>query len=196
MSERGPDFDDLVGPEVESPERDRLQRVHELLAAAGPPPELSSRVSAAPSAGRARLEPGRRRRAILALAATLTIVVFGAGYLVGNGRERVTVTSASVIAMTGTAKAPEAMASLLVYDADPAGNWPMELRVEGLAPSPNERRFQLWLTKDGELAALCGSFLAETDGSTVVPMNAPYRLTEFDGWVVVEQGSDTPVLTT
>jgi hypothetical protein len=29
-----------------------------------------------------------------------------------------------------------------------------------------------------------------------VPMNAPYRFDEYDGWVVVEQGSDTPLLTT
>jgi hypothetical protein len=29
-----------------------------------------------------------------------------------------------------------------------------------------------------------------------VPMNAPYNFTDFDGWVVVEEGSTTPVLTT
>ncbi len=72
----------------------------------------------------------------------------------------------------------------------------MELATEALEPPPSGRLYQLWLTKDGELAALCGSFLAETDGTTVVPLNAPWRLTEFDGWVVVEQGSENPVLTT
>ena len=38
---RGPDFDQLVGHEVGREERERLQRVHELLVEAGPPPELS-----------------------------------------------------------------------------------------------------------------------------------------------------------
>ena len=36
----------------------------------------------------------------------------------------------------------------------------------------------------------------ETEGTTVVPMNAPWRFDEFDGWVVVEEGSEAPVLTT
>jgi hypothetical protein len=27
-------------------------------------------------------------------------------------------------------------------------------------------------------------------------MNAPYRFDEFDGWVILEEGSDTPLLTT
>jgi hypothetical protein len=29
-----------------------------------------------------------------------------------------------------------------------------------------------------------------------VSLNAPYRLPDFDGWVVVEEGSKTPLLTT
>jgi hypothetical protein len=29
-----------------------------------------------------------------------------------------------------------------------------------------------------------------------VPMNAPWRIDEFDGWIVVEQGTTEPVLTT
>ena len=45
-------------------------------------------------------------------------------------------------------------------------------------------------------AALCGSFLTEATGSAVVPMNAPWRLDEFDGWVVVESGADQPLLET
>jgi hypothetical protein len=72
----------------------------------------------------------------------------------------------------------------------------MEIRVRGLGPSASGRPYELWLTSGGEPGALCGSFLAEADGTTVVPMNAPYRLKEFDGWVVVEEGSTTPLLTT
>ena len=33
-------------------------------------------------------------------------------------------------------------------------------------------------------------------GSALVPMNAPYRFDEYDGWVVVEEGSNTPLLST
>ncbi len=98
--------------------------------------------------------------------------------------------------MTGTPSAPSATASLAVFDIDAAGNWPMELTVAGLPPAQSGRPFELWLTRDGELAALCGGFLTDADGSAVVPMNAPYRFDEFDGWVLVEEGSQTPLLTT
>ena len=132
----------------------------------------------------------RRRVGVLALAAALGAVAFAVGFLVaesgGPNTDR-------VIAMSGTGGAS---ASLEVFEIDAAGNWPMELRVEGLPPLPSGRLYELWLTKDGGLAALCGSFLVETDGTTVVPMNAPWRFSEFDGWVVVEAGSETPVLST
>lgn len=36
-----PTFDELIGPEVQGVERDRLARVHELLVQAGRPPELT-----------------------------------------------------------------------------------------------------------------------------------------------------------
>jgi hypothetical protein len=56
--------------------------------------------------------------------------------------------------------------------------------------------FQLWLTREGEREALCGAFVTSAAGSAIVPMNAPYRFDEFDGWVVVEEGSETTLLTT
>ena len=82
------------------------------------------------------------------------------------------------------------------FDLDDAGNWPMEIRVSGLTPSASGRPFELWLTRGGEPAALCGSFRVAPDGTAVVPMNAPYRLDDFDGWVVVEEGSKAPLLST
>ena len=72
----------------------------------------------------------------------------------------------------------------------------LELEVEGLPPPASGALYQLWLTQNGKLAALCGSFLVEADGATAVPMNAPWRFSEFDGWVVVETGSEAPVLST
>ena len=189
MSDRGPDFDELVGPDIEASERARLERVHEALIEAGPPPDLPPRLSAAPTTNVVPL--ARRRRAgLVLLAAAFGVVAFAVGFLVAEGGGPNT---DRVIALTGTGGAA---ASLVVFEIDDAGNWPMELEVEGLGPPASGERYQLWLTKDGELAALCGSFLAESDGTTVVPMNAPWRFNEFDGWVVVEEGSNKPLLTT
>jgi hypothetical protein len=195
VSERGPEFDELVGTDLEPAERERLLRVHELLVAVGPPPDLPPSLETPPIREPTRLVARRRRRiALVALAAALGLGVFAVGFLIGErGDEPGTF---AVVAMTGTADAPRASASIEIFDADEAGNWPMEVSVSGLAPSASGRPYELWLTKDGQLAASCGSFLPEPDGTTVVPMNAPYKLREFDGWVVVEEGRTTPVLTT
>jgi hypothetical protein len=178
-----PSFDDLVGSDLEPGERERLERVHELLVAAGPPPEFEPQA-------RVVAFPRRRRGALVAIAAALAVAVlaFG-GALVRDG-------GPFVISMSGTTAAPTASASLHVFELDDAGNWPMEVSVEGLQSAPSGRPFELWLTRDGERESLCGSFLTDTSGAAVVPMNAPYRFNEYDGWVVVEEGSDTPLLTT
>lgn len=188
MNERGPDFDELVGTDLEPGERKRLLRVHELLVSAGPPPELTA---AAPVV---HLHSRRRRGALLALAAALAVVVFAVGVVVGNrsGERGVDF----VVPMHGTAAASAASASLTVFDLDEAGNWPMEVTVKRLGPTASGRPYELWLTKAGKPEALCGSFRTDANGSAEVPMNAPYKLTEFDGWVVVEEGSATPLLTT
>lgn len=187
---RRPDLDELVEG-LEPAERARLERVHALLASVDPPPELSPRLSAPPVLGGRRRVPARAGRA-LSLAAALAVAAFALGVLVGD---RVTGPGTfDVVVLTGSGSAAGASATLVVFDLDAAGNWPMELRVRGLAPPAEDTRYELWLTRGGELAALCGSFLAEPDGTTVVPMNAPYKLKEFDGWVVVEEGSRAPLL--
>jgi hypothetical protein len=71
----------------------------------------------------------------------------------------------------------------------------MELTVRGLAALPAGKTYSLWLTKNGKPAALCGEFLVAGD-KTVVPMNAPFKLKQFDGWIVTRTGSDEAVLTT
>jgi hypothetical protein len=184
-----PDFDELVGTDLEASERARLQRVHEALVEAGPPPDLPHRLSAPPASNIVPLARRRRAWSVL-LAAAFGAVAFAVGFLVadtgGPSTDR-------VIALEGPGGAA---ASLVVFEIDDAGNWPMELEVEGLRPAASGEPYQLWLTKGGKLAALCGNFLAEEDGTTVVPMNAPWRFSEFDGWVVVEEGSTTPFLTT
>lgn len=181
-----PNLDELVGSDLDPQERARLERVHDLLIAAGPPPE--------PLEAPVTLQPARRRGALLALAAALAVAAFalGAAFVDGSSGRSVDFTET----MAGTAAATDATASLAVFEIDEAGNWPMELTVSGLPPSASGRPFELWLTRDGELAALCGGFFTNADGWATVPMNAPYRFDDFDGWVVIEEGSETPLLTT
>lgn len=182
-----PDFDDLVGSDLDPGERARLERVHELLVTAGPPPEAAFDAPVA-------LLPTRRRGALLALAAALAVAAFALGGAVVDSSSGRSVDFTET--MAGTPAAADATASLTVFDLDAAGNWPMELTVAGLPPATSGRPFELWLTREGELVALCGGFLTDEDGSASVPMNAPYRFDEFDGWVVVEEGSETPLLST
>jgi Anti-sigma-K factor rskA len=186
---RPPEFDDLIGPEVSGEERERLRRVHDLLVSVPAPPDVSR--SAAPDPHVVPLRRSRRRGAVLALAAALAV---GAAFTIGLVLATDTDPNVDrVIAMSG---AGGATASLEVYDIDEAGNWPMLLDVRGLEPAAGGGRFELWLTKNGEPAALCGSFLTDENGRAVVPMNAPWRFDEFDGWAVVAAGSETPLLST
>ncbi len=189
MSERPPDFDELVGAALDAHERARLHRVHELLVEAGPPPELT-----APAAAATPRAPDRRRGALLALAAALAVSVFAVGALVGERSSGRAVDY--VVEMNGAGTTADASASLTVFEIDAAGNWPMEMKVDGLARASSGRPFELWLTRKGELGALCGSFVTDADGSASVPLNAPWEFDSFDGWVVVEEGSRTPLLST
>lgn len=189
---RPPDFDDLLdGVELEPGERERLRGVHDLLVAAGPPPELSPALQ--PGGERERTDnvyplfPRRRWAAVAALAAAFALATFGAGYLVGDRGPAVD----RVVVMAGTQLAADARASLEVLEIDEAGNWPMELTVRGLPPG----RYELWLTRDGELAAPCGVF-AVSGAETRVPLNAPYKLKQFDEWVIVPEGEQDVLLTT
>lgn len=193
MTAHGPDFEELVGSDLEPAERDRLQRIHDLLVAAGPPPELWSGVRERAGV-QARAIPRRGRATMLALAAALGVIVFAVGFLAGDRAGGPN--TDFVVTMSGTGAGAGSNAVLEIFDIDQAGNWPMELRLTGLEPAPSGRTYELWLTRGRSLTALCGSFLVESDGTTVVPMNAPFRLKDFDGWVVVEQGSKAPLLTT
>lgn len=175
--------------ELPTRERERLLKVHGLLLEAGPPPDVAGEAPVV------EFRPPRRRRGVLlALAAALALAAFAIGTSVGERSAGRTVDFEE--SMSGTETAAGAAATLVVYEIDDAGNWPMELEVEGLPPAASGRAFEVWLTKGGELAALCGSFRTDTSGSASVPMNAPYTFKEFDGWVVVEQGTQTPLLTT
>jgi hypothetical protein len=180
------DVRNIVGHDGDPDELARLQRLHELLERVGPPPELSPALASAPEPPAARVIPFPRRYRFTAAAAAAVAAaaLFGVGYLVGKTPEATVERS---VAMSGHG----ATAELDLFEMDTAGNWPMKLHVRGLAPG----RYELWLTRDGKLAETCGQFVV-AGGETTVPLNAPYRLKDFDGWVVVRYGMQEPLLTT
>ena len=186
------DFDVLVGDGIEPAEHARLLRVHEMLLEADPPPELTPRMRTPQVPPRTTVIPfpRRRRAAVLLIAAAFVLAVFGAGWLGGaHGR---TAHVARTIAMSGPGGAH---ASLDVLRADRAGNWPMVMRISGLAALPAGQTYALWLTKRGKLEASCGTFTVGA-GTTTVDLNAPYHLKEYDGWIIVRSGTKQPLLTT
>jgi hypothetical protein len=180
-------FDDLVA--AGDPERARLLATHDLLVSAGAPPELPPSLASAPTEPKSTVIalPRRRYTAIAAVAIAATLL-FGVGYAIGDRHGPAS--PVKTIAMAGPAGATGSIALLA---ADEAGNWPMRFEVSGLPPLPRGETYTLWLTKDGRLAESCGSFVVGT-GTTEVPLNAPYRLRQFDDWVVVRTGTAAPIL--
>ncbi|MBA3348188.1 MAG: anti-sigma factor [Actinobacteria bacterium] len=192
MTER---FDDLIddGTELAPEERDRLQQVHDLLLAAGPPPEVPPALLVSPAVEPTRLLPRRRKTAFALVAAALALTLFGIGFLVGDRAAAPTVER--VIPMQGV-DGTAGSATIELIAQDDSGNWPMVVRLRGLEPSADrEDTYELWLTRDGELAATCGVFTVH-DGVTTVSLSVPYGLRQFDGWVVTRTGSEEPLLTT
>jgi hypothetical protein len=176
---------------LEPVEQERLRRVHELLLSSDPPPELSPELEESPEGPQNvyPLFPRRRTAAALLAAVAVAAAAFGIGFLVGDDNppepER-------IVGMAPPGGASNARASLAIFAVDKAGNWPMELTVRGLRGGGS---YELWLTKKGKLADPCGVFRISGD-KTVVPLNAPYRLKNYSGWVIVRTGTTTPVLTT
>jgi hypothetical protein len=187
VSQNPPPFDDLI--EADDPDRARLQEAHDLLVAAGAPPELPPQLESAPAEPKSTLITlPRRRYTAIAAVAVAALVLLGIGYTIG-GRDSPG-KPVETIAMTGSAGAS---ASIALLAPDAAGNWPMRLEVSGLPALPAGQSYTLWLTRDGALAESCGSFVVG-GGTTKVPLNAPYKLKKYDSWVIVQTGTTSPLL--
>jgi hypothetical protein len=189
---RPPEFDELVGDDLDPGDRERLRHVHDLLVAAGPPPEMSPALAAAASDRPGTVvpfrRPSRRRLAVAGiLAAAVAAAAFGAGFLLGDRSEASAGEPDYVVEMAGGG----ARASISVFTADEAGNFPMRITARGLEVG---ERYELWLLRDGQRVRLCGTFAGD-EGRTVVDLNAPWPLRRFDGWVVTRQDGEQPVLT-
>lgn len=183
-----PEFDDLVGADVPADERERLRRAHELLVAAGPPPELPPELGhpvAPTGADVVSFFPRRRRAAAALVAAALAAFAFGGGYLFGHSSKSGFATAFEV-RMKATPVAPHALASIRIGERDSSGNWPMIVEVSKVPQLAPRGYYTLWLTKQGKPVAPCGSFRAR-GGSTSVTFTVAYSLKHFDGWVVTRQ---------
>jgi hypothetical protein len=191
------DFKDIVDTEgLGDDELARLQRVHELLVEAGPPPDLPPTLESPVEPTDAEVIPlphlPRRRWALVAvLAATLALIAFGGGFLIGHGHATPAAFDARrVVSMQGKS----AVAFLKIGWHDDAGNWPMEFQVSGLPKQPDSHEYYaLWLSRDGRPIALCGTFRVNARNTTV-RMSVPYKFSRFNGWVVTIQaaGNDRP----
>lgn len=186
MSDR-PDLHDLVGDDLPGAELDRLRGAHEALRETPPPPDVPASLDAAVLAIPGRTRGASRGRLLVAVAAAAAVAAatFGLGTWLGGSSDEVALAETATLAATPAAPSQAGMV-LHVLPKDEAGNWPMTADVTGLTPLPQGAYYELWLTKNGELAVSCGRFLVDEYGSaTNVWLNGPYRFRDYDRWVVV-----------
>jgi hypothetical protein len=180
-----PGFDELIDEGLDPVEQERLRKVHDLLVAAGPPPELPSALARLlPSATDAEVIrfPLRSRRAgvaALVLAATVTVAAVG-GYLLGNNGQGGFKT-VRVVSMQGH----NSFASVRVGPNDGNGNWPLELSVSGLPKLTGKEYYELMLTQNGKPTYPCGSFVMHGSATTTLYWTVPYKITTGSKWVVM-----------
>jgi hypothetical protein len=184
-----PDFRDLVGEEGTREELDRLRRVHQLLVAAGPPPELSPALARPPEVEKSNVLEFKRRRpaTVLAIAAAVAAAAFVIGYAVAgrqSGFEQ-----ARQLSMHGVGQLAAARARIQIGTHDTGGNYPLRMTVHGLPRLPNGGWYELLLSKHGRPTLSCGSFAVAGESETI-RLSVPFELGEFgklyDGWVVVK----------
>ena len=189
-----PNFDELVGrDDLSAEEAARLERVHDLLVAAGPPPELPPHLQEpAPEERRDNVSflPRRRAGMLLGIAAAIALTALLGGYVLGQ-RHAPPFPEAGSVTMHSTVAASTASAVIHVGKADSAGNWPLKLDVKNLPKLPKGQYYEMFLSRNGNpRAASCGTFRV-SGGSQQVRLNAPYRLNTFSGWIVTRENTRT-----
>jgi hypothetical protein len=189
MTDR-PNFDELAGGADLGPEEAaRLERVHDLLVAAGPPPELPPRLLEPDHELEHRdnviFLPRRRAGMVLGIAAAVALLALLGGYLLGQRQQ---FDEAGSVTMHSTVTASPASAVIHVGKADSAGNWPLKVDVKSLPALPKGEYYEMFLTRGAnQRAASCGTFRV-SGSSDEVRLNAPYHLRAFDGWIVTREG--------
>lgn len=194
-----PNLDDLLEGIEDPRERDRLRRMHDLLVATGPPPDLSPALAGAPAAPAAEDEepdtswlPPRRLGAVVLVGAGLLGAAFGVGYIAGEGGSDSRPAAAppeqptSVIALRPSDQNNTAGASIRLGRKRADGNWPMVVTVRGLDHLAKGDYYTLALTRKGKPVVTCGTFNVSTTGTTTIRMIAAYDLANYDGWAITQ----------
>ena len=153
-----PDFRDLVGEDLPEDERLRLERVHELLVTAGPPPELTPALvdpDLDPRESNVAFLPRRRAGFMLGIAAAIGVAAFLGGFLAGRAKEPFS--TVFTVTMHGTAATRSSSATIDIGKADETGNWPLKLVVHGLKPLPKGQYYEMFLTNGHKPSASCGT---------------------------------------
>jgi hypothetical protein len=196
---RPPDFDELVGAIDDPAERARLERIHQLLVEAGPPPDLTPSVAAKAPPAEERHNvfrlPRRRLGLALAVIGATVVAAFGIGYFAGNsGSDSNELQVENTVALTGSGAGGE----IDIGARDDDGNLPMLLTVHGLRKLGDGDYYRLALVKDGKPIVTCGTFNVGGRGKTALEMLAAYDVENFEGWVVMlwhgRTHDETPVL--
>jgi Anti-sigma-K factor rskA len=201
---RPPDFDDIVEGVESAEERERLRRVHELLAATPPPPELSPVLVTSPATPAVDEEPDtswlppRRLGAVVLVGAALAAAAFGVGYIAGEGGSEDTPSAApsdepatQVISLRPSDQNNTAGASISLGSKGADGNWSMVVTVRGLEHLGQGDYYTLVLTKKGKPTVTCGTFNVLPEGATTIRMVAAYDLDGFDGWAITRYDNAT-----
>jgi hypothetical protein len=190
---RPPEFSELVGDDLSPTERERLERVHELLVAAGPPPELPLELAEPPQPRGRLVELARYRlRTGLVLAAAVVLTTFAVGYFLGargddpGSAARITVDKAAVLGKVG-----ERLAVVRIGERDGSGNRQMLVTVEGLDRLTGGDYYTLFMTRKGKPTVVCGTFNVKDEGATTVRFNVAYDLGSFDGLMLARYERDT-----
>ena len=187
------DFRDLVGDNVSPEELEALRRTDALLRAVpAPPAEVPGSLTRAVARIPRERPLWTRRRLVLsaAVAAVVAASAFGLGRW-SAGEEEFT---RATVTMSPTAAAPGGAAVIRIGERDDAsGNWGLELDVSGLPPLGGDEYYVLWLERDGEYAATCGTFNVGR-GETTAEFTVSYRLADYDAWVISEHDGEGPLL--
>jgi hypothetical protein len=193
---RPPDFDEIIEGVESAADREQLRRVHELLAATPPPPELSPVLATSPDTPAVEEEPDtswlppRRLGAALLVGAALAAGAFGVGYIAGDGGSDDAPSAApsaeptQVISLRPSDQNNTAGASIQLGRKGADGNWQMVVTVRGLEQLAQGDYYTLALTKKGKPTVTCGTFNVLPEGATTIRMVAAYDLDGFDGWAI------------
>jgi hypothetical protein len=179
-----PDFRDLVGNDLTPAERERLRRVHDLIVAAGPPPELPDSLAEAPSPGARVTFLQRRLRTAIVLAAALCLAAFAVGYLAGDQDDA---SPARFSAERTIVLGNERPLTVVRFgEADENGNIAMLVTVQGLRRLPAGNYYTLFMTRDGKPVVPCGTFNVGDEDLTSFRFSIAYDPKRYDGLMLAE----------